>query len=193
MLCTLKKTLQKIVRKRHNFVAQVKGNQKELLNQIEFNTSIKEAKPISSDKTFDSNNHGRYETRICEVYNDFYGIDKSWKIKSIIKITSETVNATTGYIAYETRYYISNLTSDAKTFSHIIRSHWKIENSLHYVKDVSFSEDRDRKRTKQIPRITTLLRNMAINLLNINSFPNKAQARKILAWNSDLLFRLKCR
>lgn len=191
MQCTHKKTISKILRKRHNFVAQVKNNQKGLLEFIEYNTSIKQNKPVSTDVTFDTNNHGRYETRICEVYDDLYGIDKSWKAKSIIKITSEAVNTTTDYIGYETRFYISNLEVNAETFQHIIRSHWRIENSLHYVKDVSFFEDLDRKRTGQIPRVATLLRSMAINLLNINKFTNKALARKKLAWSRTDIFSLR--
>jgi predicted transposase YbfD/YdcC len=191
MLCTLKKTLNKILKKQHNFLAQVKDNQKELRTWVEFNTSIKEAKPLTSHTTFDTNNHGRYETRICEVYDDLYGINRDWKTKRIIKIISETIDSATGKLSNETRFYISNLEKDAKTFQHIIREHWKIENSLHYVKDVSFGEDLDRKRTDQIPRVATLLKSMAINLLNINNFPNKALARKIFAWNSSMIFDLK--
>ncbi len=43
-----------------------------------------------------------------------------------------------GKVTNEIRWYISNLTEDAETFLYIIRSHWRIENSLHYVKDVAY-------------------------------------------------------
>ncbi len=46
-----------------------------------------------------------------------------------------------GKVTNEIRWYISNLTEDAETFLYIIRSHWRIENSLHYVKDVAYQED----------------------------------------------------
>ena len=79
---------------------------------------------------------------------------------------------------------------DAKTFAHIVRSHWKIENSLHYVKDVSFDEDNSRICTKQAPLISTMLRSLAINIMNINKIPNIKKARKLFGWSSYRLFNL---
>ena len=67
-------------------------------------------------------------------------------VKRILKVTAKV--AKDGKVTNESRYYISDLKENALTFSHIIRSHWKIENSLHYVKDVAFLED--------FSRITTL-------------------------------------
>jgi len=110
-------------------------------------------------------------------------------VRRLIKITAKVVKF--GHVSYETRYYISNLTISAKEFLHIIRSHWAIENSLHYVKDVAFQEDFNRMRTKQIPVVTSLLRSLAINLLNINKISNKTQARKLFAWGIIDLFSLK--
>lgn len=110
--------------------------------------------------------------------------------KSIVTVTSEVIIG--DKIANETRYYISNLTQSAKSFSHIIRSHWKIENSLHYVKDVAFLEDFSRMRTEQIPSVASLLRSVAINILNMNEFSNITQARKLLAWGNENIFSLKC-
>ncbi len=191
MLCIHKKTLKKIVKKRHSFVAQVKKNQKTLLEQIKFNISIKDTTPIDSHTSHDCNNHGRYETRIVEVYDDLYLIEDDWDMaKSIVTVTSEVIIG--DKIANETRYYISNLTQSAKSFSHIIRSHWKIENSLHYVKDVAFLEDFSRMRTEQIPSVASLLRSVAINILNMNEFSNITQARKLLAWGNENIFSLKC-
>jgi len=74
-----KKTLLKIIKCGHDYVAQVKANQKELLKWVEFNTSIKEAKPIDTYISYDHNTHGRYEERICEIYDDLYQIKNSWK------------------------------------------------------------------------------------------------------------------
>ena len=58
--------------KKHNFVAQVKNNQKTLCNWILFNTSIKDANPIDSYTQLSNNSHGRYETRVVDIYNDLY-------------------------------------------------------------------------------------------------------------------------
>jgi predicted transposase YbfD/YdcC len=169
-------------------VAQVKGNTKELLGWLEYNSSV--AKPIDECHTYDSNTHGRYEERFCQVYNDLYQIDTSWKnIKRFIKVTSTTTSY--GKVVTQTHYYISNLETNAKSFLHIIRSHWKIENSLHYVKDVSFEEDSSRSRTEQIPLVQTIIRTLAINFINLNGFSNIKQSRKLFAWNPYKLFSLQ--
>jgi len=189
MRCILKKTLKKIIKKQHNFVAQVKGNQAELQKWLVFNSSI--SKSIDNHSTYDHNTHGRYEDRHIEVYDDLYQINKDWPmVKRFVKVTATIVKF--GKVTNETRWYISNLTQSAETFLHIIRSHWKIENSLHYVKDVAYQEDFDRTRTGQIPYVKTTLRNYAINLQSINNITNKTLSRKLFAWGALDVFSLKC-
>lgn len=169
-------------------MAQVKGNTKDLLRWLTYNSSV--SKPIDECNTYDPNTHGRYEERICQVYDDLYQIDIGWKnVKRFIKVTSNTISY--GKVTTQTHYYISSLEADAKTFLHIIRSHWKIENALHYVKDVSFEEDSSRFRTEQIPLVQTILRSLAINFINLNGFSNIKQSRKLFAWNPYKLFSLQ--
>ena len=185
----LKKTLKKIIKKQHSFVAQVKGNQSELLKWIEFNSSQSDA--VDKHSTYDHNTHGRHENRHIEIYDDLYQIDKEWSmVKRFAKVTATIVKY--GKVTNETRWYISNLTENAQTFLHIIRSHWKIENSLHYVKDVAYQEDFDRTRTEQIPYVKTTIRNYAINLQSINKITNKTLSRKLFAWGVLDVFSLKC-
>jgi len=188
MQCIHKKTLRKIVRKKHSFIAQVKANQKELLKWLKFNST--QSKAIDTHSTYDHNTHGRYENRDIEIYDDLYQIDKEWTmVKRFAKVTATILKY--GKYTNETRWYISDLTESAETFLHIIRSHWKIENSLHYVKDVAYQEDFDRTRTEQIPYVKTTLRNYAINLQNINKITNKTQSRKLFAWGILDVFNLK--
>jgi len=182
-----KKTLSKIIKKRHSFVAQVKANQKELLHQLEFNSTV--STPVDTYSTYDHNMHGRYELREIKLYDDLYEIDKAWYIKRFAKVTTTVTKF--GKVTYETRWYISNLEEDAQTFLHIIRAHWQIENSLHYIKDVAYQEDLDRTRTGQIPYVKTTLRSFAINLQNINNIANKTQSRKLFAWGALDVFSLK--
>ncbi len=66
----------------------------------------------------------------------------------------------------EKRYFISSLPKDAPRHAHAIRSHWAIENSLHWVLDVTFSEDRCRTRTKNAPENMAIMRRMCINVLH---------------------------
>ena len=154
----------------------------------EFNSIVSEA--VDTHTTYDHNTHGRYEQRKVEIFDDLYQIEKEWTmVKRIIKVTAKVISYAN--VTHETRYYISDLKENAQTFSHIIRSHWKIENSLHYVKDVAFLEDFSRIKTSQIPAVTSLLRSLAINILNFNKIDNKTQSRKLFAWGVIDLFSLK--
>lgn len=83
----------------------------------------------------------------------------------------------------EWAYFISSLppTTSAKVFADGIRSHWAIENSLHYVKDVTFKEDASKTRTKQAPQNISLWRSMVINVLRHHGFTNLAQAIRLVA------------
>jgi predicted transposase YbfD/YdcC len=65
----------------------------------------------------------------------------------------------------ETRYYISSLPNDAEKILHAARSHWGIENSLHWVLDVAMIEDTSRMRKDNAPANMAILRHIALNLL----------------------------
>ena len=105
------------------------------------------SQPIDNYSTYDTNDHGRYEERTIEVFDDLHIIAKDWTmVRRLIKVTSKVVRY--GNVSEETRYFISNLRVSAKEFLEIIRSHWAIENFLHYVKDIAFQEDFNRMRTK---------------------------------------------
>jgi predicted transposase YbfD/YdcC len=72
---------------------------------------------------------------------------------------------TTGQTESETRYYISSLAADAERINRAVRQHWGIENSLHWVLDVAFSEDRSRKRAGHAAQNFSLITRIALNLL----------------------------
>jgi len=90
------------------------------------------------------------------------------------------------------KYYISSLDSTikAKRFAYIIRSHWGIENSLHYCKDVNFNEDRSRLKTKNSAVNLSTLVSIVLNILRQNNYSNLAQATRILAHDVYAIWNL---
>ena len=70
---------------------------------------------------------------------------------------------------------------DAKGFNYWIRSHWRIENTLHYSKDVTFKEDYSKIITKNAPQNISLVRNIVMNLFRSNGYTNMAQAIRLVA------------
>ena len=71
----------------------------------------------------------------------------------------------TGESEKEIRYYISSLPADASLLNRSIRSHWGIENSLHWVLDVAFNEDHSRKRAGYAAQNFSVINRIALNLL----------------------------
>ena len=89
-------------------------------------------------------------------------------------------------------YYISSLESEAPRFLGATRSHWGIENSVHWVWDVSFREDESRVRTGNAPENMATMRHAALNLLRQDKHSKisiKAR-RKLAAWDNDYLLSI---
>ena len=92
----------------------------------------------------------------------------------------------------ETRYYISSLEPEARRFLWAARNHWGIENSVHWVPDVSFREDESRVRMGNAPENLATVRHAALNLLRQDRRPKisiKAK-RKLAAWDNGYLLSI---
>ena len=76
-----------------------------------------------------------------------------------------------------TRYYLSSAPPHPEAFARAVRGHWAIENSLHWVLDVTFDEDRARNRRDNGPENLAILRRLTLNLLN-KARPKMSVARK---------------
>lgn len=94
-----------------------------------------------------------------------------------------------GITRSECRFYLMSFAPDAKRFADCCRGHWSIENSLHWVLDVTFTEDGSRKRKDHAPRNYALIRKFALNLLkNEKTKPFGPKYRRMcLAWEPDYL------
>ena len=157
-------------------VLQVKGNQRKLLEKCIDLSQTKKYHSVFTDKGKKARN--RIEKRTVTVFHKKdYDLGDTWddSIETIIKIKRETKTLNTILKKFErseeTAFYISttNIFS-AKEFGAIIRSHWRIENSNHYVRDVSLREDFSRIRKN--PEKVATLRSFSLNILRINNEPN---------------------
>ena len=111
-------------------------------------------------------NHGRIETRrywTTDQVDDFAD-GTAWKGLGLFGMV-EAQRQVGDQVSVERRYYISSLDNDAQRFGEAVRSHWSIENSLHWVLDVVFREDDSRVRTGHAPENRALLRQIAVSLL----------------------------
>ena len=110
-------------------------------------------------------------------------------LKAVIMV--ESTRETAGKFEHETRFYITSLVLLAHLLGPIIRSHWAIENSLHWVMDMIFRDDECRVRTDHAPANFTTIKHMAHNL--IRKAPGKASLRlkrKTAGWDDNFLAAL---
>lgn len=166
--------VKKIVEKDADYVIAVKKNQPGLYEQIEqlFKQAIKTDGKDLKMSAFSSKeiNRGREEIRnylmLTDVAERIDPLQKWEKLTSIGMV--ESVRVVNGKTSVETRYFISSLWNDAKKLAEAIRSHWSIENSLHWVLDVAFQEDNSRIRKDNAPANFAVLRHIAINIIGQN-------------------------
>ena len=95
-------------------------------------------------------------------------------------------------VSVESRYYISSLQSDAGRLLRATRSHWGIENSVHWLLDLSFREDESRIRTGNAPENMAIVQHMALNLLRQDqkSKTSIKARRKLAGWDNGYLLSI---
>ena len=193
---------QKIVDNKADYVLALKGNQGTLREDVEVFAAEQKANgfkdtKISQDQTVDGD-HGRIETRTYTVFHDVAWLQErhDWPgLKGIIMVESKREipgpSPETDKIEQETRFYITSLVWLAHQLGPVVRGHWSVENSLHWVMDMLFRDDECRIRTHHAPANFTTLKHMAHNL--IRKAPGKDSLRlkrKVAAWDDDFLASL---
>ena len=137
-----KQIAEAIINQDADYVLMVKDNQPGLKEQIQKVFSLNQNK-AESDQTVDFG-HGRIEKRTCVTTSELTFLDgvQEWKgLNSIVKVISERTDKRSGKQSVETRYYISSLAAEPVVINKAVRSHWGIENNLHWSLDVLFKED----------------------------------------------------
>jgi predicted transposase YbfD/YdcC len=193
---------QQILDQKADYILALKGNQGTLREDVEVFAAEQKANgfkntTVSRHQTVDGD-HGRIETRTytaihdvawLQERHDWPGLQGVVMVESVREIPGSSPG--TDKIERETRFYITSLVWLAIQLGPVIRSHWAVENSLHWVMDMVFRDDECRIRTDHAPANFTTLRHMALNL--IRKAPGKDSLRlkrKVAAWDDDFLASL---
>jgi len=154
-----------------DYLLAVKANQPTLRSEIE--TFFADAPVASLETTVDTDKgHGRVEERTVTVAREVDWLDGDRRfpgelrlphVATIIRVASRVELKDRSRI--ETRYYISSAALSAQRAADAVRSHWAIENSLHWVLDVTFADDQSRLRTGHGAKNMAVVRHFAINLV----------------------------
>lgn len=183
---------QQIIEKEADYILAVKQNQGHLLEEIQDSFRMLPVEAVAEEVDA---GHGRVERRICSVIGDLSLLEKTaqWAgLRTIARIEAERFDKTTGSSEQQTRYYISSLPPRAPQLNSTIRQHWGIENKLHWVLDVAFSEDLSRKRQGHAAQNFSLLTRIALNLLKQDKTCKLGIHGKRLkaGWDNDYLLKV---
>ena len=122
----------------------------------------------------------RASTALVDCYSASNGGDELWAgLGQVLRIERTITNKRTGRTTTEIAYAITSLSPVRATPAQLLRAwreHWHIENKLHWVRDVTFDEDRSTVRAGSIPQVMAALRNLAISLLRLLGATNIAKA-----------------
>jgi predicted transposase YbfD/YdcC len=177
-----------------DYLLAVKENQKELYSNIIDTFRFTPKEKLIQYEDIDTG-HGRVETRLCTVTNNLGQLSRvdDWEhINALVKIESVRYIKVSGITQNETRYYITSLNHNTKTIGQAVRSHWSIENNLHWQLDVSFNEDKSRKRDRNAAENYSVILRMALNLIkNEKSTKRSVKGKRLKAgWDNEYLLTL---
>ncbi len=195
-----KEVASKILQEKADYVLAVKKNQGRLHEDVHdiFDLARKSGFDSLDHDYYETTNagHGRVETRRCWAVSDLDHIryvddGGQWPgLTTLVMVEGERLVG--GKTRVESRYYISSLPNDASVLLNAVRSHWSIENQLHWSLDVTFNEDGCRVRNGNGAENFSVLRRMALNLLKAEKSTKRSIAgkRKDAAWDNDYLLKV---
>lgn len=194
---------KKIISKEANYLLALKGNQEKLEERVKEkfdSVSNSGPKPFLVNEFVEEKDkkHGRFEKRRCRVITKKDGktlginpFEKWPSLNSLIEIDSQRINATTGHVSQEKRYYISSEIKNAEYFLNATKLHWEVENKLHWILDVTFKEDDCRCSIGNSAQNFAMLRQFALNL--IRQEPTKKSVdrkQKLAGWVDEFLLEI---
>ena len=173
-LNTQKEIAEKIIEHGGDYLMPIKGNHSKKEETIKNVFDREEVKliPSYSHKQTVEKGHGRIEIRdyFCVKNVTYINDQENWRsLNTLCKVISTVDRG--GEQKITEKYYITSHSPDIDVISDAIRGHWGIENGLHWVLDVIFGEDQSRKRKDHAPRNFSLLRKIALNIINTDKSP----------------------
>jgi predicted transposase YbfD/YdcC len=182
---------QKIVAQGGNYVLALKGNQGTLYDDVirYFDDPTSNTITAKPDVAAD---HGRIETRTATVSTDIKWLQDAHQWPGLSAIgrvdrARETKTKTTR----ETAYYLLSAELSPERCTAAVRSHWSIEDSLHWRLDVTMNEDQDRTRLDNGPYNLAVLRHMALNVMQKDKSKNSLRGKFLRAgWDDRYMVQL---
>jgi predicted transposase YbfD/YdcC len=192
-----KEIARKIIDAKGDYVLAVKGNQPTLHDAI---------KDLFSDERQDEllkmshrqhqtceKGHGRIDDR-CYVLTKIprnASWKDTWPGATAVGMAVRTTEKGDGTTSGDVRYFITSCYLSGERFAQAVRSHWGIENSLHWVLDVTFDEDQSRARDRRMANNLSWLRRFAISLLKRHPSKKSIVGKsRIAGWNNEFLMEV---
>lgn len=173
---------RQVVTQGGDYLWKVKANQKELLTQSEayFGGELLHAKEVAQARSLDKG-HGRIEARV--LFSSARLADRlDWPyLSQVFVIRSERLELRTQKRSVKHHYGITSLApmdANATRLLELTRSHWAIENGLHYRRDVTFKEDACRMKSHPAAEALAVFNNLALGMIRHSGWENVAEARR---------------
>jgi predicted transposase YbfD/YdcC len=190
---------REIIEREADYVLALKENQGRLYEDVQLlfedlEKSQYKAYAFDYEETSD-NGHGRIETRQCWTISDpevlkYLRGAENWKnLRTVSRIRSRRQLGEE--VSCEDRYHIASITG-AKPILRAVRTHWSIENELHWTLDIAFDEDHCRVRKDHGPENFAVLRHIALNLLKQEKTCKRGikGKRLLAAWKEEYLLKV---
>ena len=183
-LLTQRQVAQTIVEAGGDYVMIVKENQPQLKADIELVFTLPPAGDRQESVRTVDVGHGRIETRNLTTSEALGGYSDWPGLAQVFEVGRHVITKKTEKERVEVVYGVTSLSPERATpnrLLELVRGHWEIENKSHWVRDVTFDEDRSQVRCGNIPQVMAALRNTAIGLLRWAGHTNIAAACRRLA------------
>lgn len=182
---TQKDIAARIIAKKADYLLALKGNQATLHQDVAEFFADPALLAMCQCHKDTSSGHGRIEERTCHVMDGSSWLCQRhplWNhLRSIVQVTVARTIKKSGKSSCETRFYITSLPPDPARILDICRSHWAIENNLHWQLDVTFREDECRTRKDHSARNLATIRRAVLNLLKREPTQRPIKTKRLMA------------